>query len=768
MVGTSLKKNFLRGFKKNLIQLVSIIIMLTLGIAVFIGLDSTWRSLQEYVDNHYESDKMADLTIYSDPVNINYFEKLKETNGVYNYEESFNIVSEVSSLNESQLEVNFVNDKEINKYKIIDGKEKLNKDNCLLDKEFAKANNLNINDTIILKINEVEKEFIIDGLVQSSSYIYITSDATSVIPNHEQYGFVYIDLNNMEEFFYGKKLINRVDIKINKDKNIEKVKNEINDEFSEVVKGIVKNEEGLNYLAINQKIQQYKSIGSLFPIVFFAIVLLMTFTTMYRIINKERTTIGIFKSLGYSSRKILLHYSAYGLWISIIGIVLGTIIGWKVVPNFIWNFFEELFVFENKNIVLSYSQVIIISIISLVSTIIAISYVFLKTDKEKPAELLREKRDNSGKKVFIEKISFYWESRTPSQKLTIRQMLLNKVRILMTVIGVLGCTGLLLSALGIRDTVDNVAKSVYSKTYLFEEKLYLNTESLQDGILDDVYSNNDSFMQEMRLSVESNNKKKMSSVYILENNELIKFYDDDNEEIKLKENQLLITEKIADIYSLKIGDEVTLRLDNNNYLELTVSEISKINIGQGFYFLKETYENLGQTFKPNVILKSKVENGYDDSIINKTIITQNQEDDFLKSMKSTVSMSIMLILAAALLAIVVLYNLGVLNFSDRERDMATLSVLGFYEGELKKFLSVENIVMSLIGIVLGVPVGVLMHRKIFANAGMGDELDFTALIYGKSFIITIVFIIILVLVINFILTSKIKKIKMTEALKSVE
>lgn len=767
MVRTSLKKNFIRGFKKNIVQLLSIIIMLTLGIAVFIGLDSTWRSLQKYVDNHYEDDKIADLTIYSDPVEVNYFEKLNDIDGIYEYEESFNLVSEVSSLSESQLEVNFIDKKEINKYKLIDGKDNLNKESCLLDKNFADSNNLKVSDTLELKINGIVKEFTIEGLIQSSSYIYITPDATSVIPDHTKYGYIYIYIDNINDF-YGKKLVNRVNIRVNENEDVEKIRNKVDNEFKEVVQGVVKREEGLNYLAINQKVQQYKSIGSLFPIVFFAIVILMTFTTMYRIINKERLTIGILKSLGYSSRKILFHYCAYGLWISLIGIGLGTIIGWKIVPNFIWKFFEKLFVFESKNIVLSYKQVIIISIISLISTIAAISYVFIKTDKENPADLLREKRGISGKKVFIEKLSHYWNNRLPSEKLTIRQMLLNKVRILMTVIGVLGCTGLLLSALGIRDTVNNVAESVYSKTYLFKEKVYLNKGKLEDDIVNEVHSNDDCFMQEMKLSVESNSKKKMSSIYILENNNLIKFYDNNDNEIKLKENELLITEKIADIYSLSIGDKVKLRLDNENYIELTVSQISKINIGQGFYLLKETYENLEQTYEPNVILKSKISNVYDDNIIYKTVVTENQENDFVKSMESTISMSIMLILAAASLAIVVLYNLGVLNFADRERDMATLSVLGFYESELKKFLSVENVVMSFIGIILGIPVGILMHRKIFANAGMGDELDFTALIYRKSFIITIIFIIILVVVINFILTNKIKKIKMTEALKSVE
>lgn len=769
MVMSSLKKNFVRGFKKNSIQLVSIIIMLTLGIAVFIGLDSTWRSLQEYVDLHYTEDNMADITIYSDPVERDYFKDLNNVEGVLEYEESFQVVSEVASLKDKQLETNFIDKKEISKYKVIEGSDNLENGKCLLDKSFADSNGLKVNDLIKLKINEIEKEFSISGLIQSSAHIYLTPDATTVIPDHNKFGFVYINIKEAKTFFNGYTLVNKIDIKSNKDIEAEKIKSNIDSEFNTVIQGIAKREEGLNYLAINQKVQQYKSIGSLFPIIFFAIVILMTFTTMYRIINKERQTIGTLKSLGYSSKKILLHYCAYGVWISFIGIILGIIIGWKIVPNSIWSFFEELFVFESKNIVLSYKQVIIISIISFISTISAISYVFWKTDKEKPADLLRDKRGTNGKHIFIEKIHFYWDKRKPSQKLTLRQMLLNKVRILMTVMGVLGCTGLLLSALGIRDTVDNVAKSVYSETYLYKEKLYLNTEKIEENFINYVDSNkDDEFMQELRVSVESKEKKKISSMYIIEDNNLIKFYDGNKEKIQLNDNDLLITEKISEIYSLNIGDTVKFRLDKDNYIELDVTKITKINIGQGFYLTKGAFEKVGQKYKPNIILKGSNDTEYSNTIVNKSVVTEKQEADFIRSMKSTISMSIMLIMAAAILAIVALYNLGVLNFSDRERDMATLLVLGFYQSELRKFLSVENIILSLTGIVLGLPMGILMHRKIFASAGMGDELDFTALIYGKSFIIAVIFTITLVLLINIILSNKIKKIKMTEALKSVE
>jgi putative ABC transport system permease protein len=769
MVVTSLKKNFIRGIEKNITQLLSIIIMLTLGISVYIGLDSTWRSLESYVDNHYVDDNVEDIIIYSDLLPYNYFKDIKDIKGIKSYGEIFQVKSELPSFDGAELETNFISSSKISSYNILEGKDSLTDNHCVLDNSFAKANNIKVGNKIKLKINSIEKKFTVSGLAVSSTHIYLTPDSTTVIPNYKKFGFIYINIDNSKEFFSNKVLTNKVIIKKGLETDYQNIKSAIEEKYEQVIKGIATREETINYLATSQKIKQYKSIGKLFPVVFFIIVILMTFTTMYRIINKERQTIGILKSLGYSSRRILLHYMSYGIWISVVGIILGTLIGSKLIPAVIWKFFKELFVFESTSIVLSYSQVLIVACISILSTVFAIMYVFLKTDKEKPAQLLRDKISVQGKNILLENFKNYWSKKTASQKLTLRQMFLNKVRVIMTILGVLGCTALLLSALGIRDTVDNVAKSVYDKTYLYTEKLYIDSSKLDKKIYDQVEKDSASeFIEELRISVSSDSRKKMGAVNIIENNsKLIKFYYNDDE-VVLRDTDLLITEKASEIYGLEIEDKVRFRIANNNVQELKVTKIARINIGQGFYLTQSAWGDKGQNLVPTGILKGDTKSQYPENLITKTIVTKIQEGDFVKSMGSTISMSMMLIFAAAVLAIVVLYNLGVLNFSERERDLATLSVLGFFEKELKRFLSIENILLSITGIILGIPVGISMHKKIFESAGMGDELDFTAIIYNKSFAMTIAFTFLIVIVVNFLLGNRIKSIKMTEALKSVE
>lgn len=363
-----------------------------------------------------------------------------------------------------------------------------------------------------------------------------------------------------------------------------------------------------------------------------------------------------------------------------------------------------------------------------------------------------------------------WGKLRTSQKLIIRQIFNGKVRAVMTILGVIGCTALLLSALGIRDTINSVATSVYEKSYLYESKIYLDESKVTpEFIVEENKKKKNEFVEERGLFFMSDKRNKSGMLHVLENDsELIKIHNLKGEPIDLKTGDILITEKTAEIYSLKKGDTLRFNDTNGESIKLEINKIGILNIGQGVYLTQATWKNLKQNFSSTSIISSDKNVNYLESYSKKISKTEKQKEDFLSSMSSTLSMSMLLILAASLLLIVVLYNLGILNFGDRSRSLATLSVLGFKPFELKTFLSTENIILSIMGIVLGIPIGILLHKKIFVSAGMGDELDFTPVIEWKSYLITISFTIVLIILITIFLNRKIKKIKMVEALKSVE
>lgn len=772
MVSSALKKKFFRGIKGNFIQLISIILMLILGVAIYIGIDSTWRSLDEYKNSRYAEEDKADIEVVITPTSLIDFnsKNLDKIKHITSFETLFIGEATIKGFESRELLFNAVDKNfNLNQLSIVEGTFKLEGNYCVLDKSFADENNISIGDELTLEFNSLEKKFLVSGLAKSSSYIYLTPDSTTVIPNHKDYGFIYLNQEDFTYFTNDFQFINKIVIDVDKEENIDSVKASLEDEFKENIVSLLSYNETLNDLSINQKVEQYRTIGSLFPIIFFAIVILMSFTTMYRLINKERNIIGTMKSLGFGNFKILIHYLSYSIWTSIIGTAFGVLIGWKIIPVYIWNFFEELFIFDNPTIVLDLNQVMMIATISILSTCIATIFVFIKIVKENPASLLRDRNTVGGKKTLIERIPHFWKSLLTSQKLVIRQIFSGKIRALMTIIGVLGCTGLLLCALGIRDTINKVASSVYDETYQYEEKIYLNEDSLTDEFLQSVNEDEKSeLLEERMVFISTVLKNKSGIVHVIEDNsKYINFYENENR-INLKEKDVLITEKTSEIYGLQLGDTLQFRGENGESLSLKVSHIVTVNVGQGIYLTKSTWESLNQGFQPTNIITKKSNMNYPDIYVKKIIETHQQKEDFLNSMNSTLSMSMLLILAASLLLLVVLYNLGILNFADRERNLATLAVLGFKFSELKIFLSVENIILSILGILFGMPVGIVLHQRIFANAGMGDELDFTPIIDYKSYIFTIAFTIILIVCVTYILNKKINKIKMVEALKSVE
>lgn len=769
MVISPLKKMFLRSLKKNSIQLLSIALMLILGVAIYIGIDSTWRSLNDYVETNYRKENKADIEVLIKPTNKD-FSGLSESENINRLEEQFLIEGAIADSDGKEVLINGVDQEaKLNQYTIVKGKNLNKKNTVIIDKSFAEANHLDIGDKLTIEINSLEKEVSISGLAVSSSYIYITPDSTTVVPNHEDYGFIYMNKKDTKYFTQNNAMTNKLVIKVADGKNVETVKKEIEQKYEQEIISILESKETLNDLATSQKVQQYQSIGNLFPIIFFAIVILMSFTTMYRLINKERAIIGTMKALGYSSFKIITHYLFYGIWVSIIGVFFGVLIGWKVIPNYIWRFFNELFIFDHPEIVINGYQVAIITALSIFSTCVATLIVFYNVEKESPASLLREKSTTKGYNILLERIKPFWNGLKTSQKLTLRQMFRSKIRMSMTIIGVVGCTSLLLSALGIRDTINHVASSVYEKSYLYEEKAYVASDTDSRELYDKTRSNKEiEGLEERPYFILSNSKNKSGLIHVIEDNSsYIKFYDE-NKQVKLSEDRLLITKKTAEIFSLNKGDDIQFRNSAGNLVKLKVTDIAELSIGQGFYLTKSAWEKADQVFVPTSLVGENLKSTFSNDEMKKIVLTKNQENDFLGSMGSTLSMSILLILSASLLLTVVLYNLGTLNFSDRERDMATLSVLGFRFSELKKILSTENIILSLCGIIIGIPFGIKIHEKIFSNAGMGDELYFRPVIDRQSYLITIIFTIVLIIIVNYLSNKKINKIKMTEALKSVE
>lgn len=771
MVKSSLKRKGFRDIRGAAVQFLSIIIMLTLGVAVFIGLDSTWRSLEDYTSKISTDNNLADIQIFANSITDEDVRNVQALDGVQGVERRLSLQVTPADYPGAILELKGIESGKINTFSIHEGTVDLQQGDALLDLSFANANHIAVGDKIKLQVHQQEETFRIAGLVTSAAYIYTTSDATAVIPDHQQYGFIGVREQDTQIFSGQPEVYNEMLVTTTEDRDDESLKNEISVMLESKLISSVTQLETRNDMSVKQKVAQYQSIGNLFPFVFFAVVILMTFTTMIRLMNNQRQQIGLLKALGYSRRQITLHYITYGIWISIIGSVLGIIIGWKVIPYRVWDFFEELFVLPDATIVLYWPKVIAIIILAICSTVLATLYVCLRTEAEQPSALMRPKLTQNGSHIALERFETLWTRLSASRKLIVRQIFRNKIRLFMTIIGVLGCTALLLTALGMRDTINNVAVSVYEKTYLYQAKFYLEdgiseSDEAVKSVIDQGRA--EPILEALRV-LSSDSRTKMGMIHVLaDHSQFIHFNDSAGQRINLKPDGALITKKTADIYNLAVGDELKVRVAPDHVVTFNVAAISKINIGQGVYVSQQAWESQGLEFKPTALLSMDANIQLPAEKITRVVVTDGQSKDFMKSMNSTLSLSVMMIAAAAVLAFIVLYNLGILNFTERERDLATLLVLGFHPRELRSFVVFENIIFSMVGILIGIPAGFALHRMIFAKAGMGDELDFSAIILNQSVIISVVFTLVIALVVNMIMLTKVNKIHMVEALKSVE
>lgn len=769
MVKSSLKRKLVRDVQGAKIQFLSIIIMLTLGVAVFIGLDSTWRSLEEYTAAIGTENNLADIQVFAKNIEDEDIAKVRQLDEVESAERRLNLQVKIAELPEAKLELNGMESGEISTFTLREGTDELQKGEAMLDVSFARANHIAVGDFITLQLQERKATFQITGLCTSAAYIYTTSDATAVIPDHKQYGFIVVRSQDTMLITGQSELYNELLVTTTDHTDDEELKNKLSSLLDSKLIGSMTKLESRNDLSVKQKVAQYQSIGNLFPLVFFAVVILMTFTTMIRLMNNQRQQIGLLKAMGYTRTQISIHYISYGIWISIVGSALGIWMGWKIIPVRIWKFFEELFVLPDAPIVLYWPKVIMVIVLAISSTVLASLYVCLQTEREQPASLMRPKLAQNGSHIALERFESWWRRLSATSKLILRQMFRNKIRLFMTVLGVLGCMALLLTALGMRDTINNVADSAYGKTYLYETKNYLN-EGISENVTDSLqYQEQMEPILERKLILSSDSKTKMGMIHVLNSpSQFIHFFDLKGRQLNLKADSVLITQKTADLYNLQIGEKIYVRISAEQLVDFKVADITKINIGQGVYISREAWQAKGLTFTPTAILSGSGATALPKEIIAKAVDTKDQSREFMTSMNSTLSLTVMMIGAAAVLACIVLYNLGMLNLAERERDLATLLVLGFHPKELRGFVVIENIIFSLMGILIGIPVGFVLHRKIFANAGMGDELDFTAIISNKSIVLSILFTIIIALVVNLLVLSRVKKIRMVEALKSVE
>ncbi len=537
-------------------------------------------------------------------------------------------------------------------------------------------------------------------------------------------------------------------------------------------------EDNSGYTTFLESATKIDAIAAVFPLFFIAVAFLMCLNTMTRMIEEERTEIGIFTSLGISKYKIILSYTFYVTLATTIGILIGLSIGYTIIPQVLYNVYTNSFIIPSLKTYVNIPICIAIIVVCLLTMILVTIYAVNRNFKYAPATLLRPLSPKSGRKVLLEKINFIWKKISFSWKVTIRNLFRYKKRIIMTLIGISGCTALLLTGFGIKDSISKILDIQFNDIQTYDSMLILNEELTTSSpeitsFLESLNITNPLYTHLETLTFNANNKNIDCYAIAFEENDITNYFnltDVDEVPLTLSDNGAIVTQKIADLLDVSIGDTITLRDSNNEIYIIKISGISKNYINNYIYMSKDYYEVAFQDITYNTIITNINEQGnaiLESEYFSNIQYTQDSISmlqDIIDSMNNIV---FLIIAFSSFLAITVLYNLTTINISERIREIATLKVLGFNDHEISMYVYKETIILTIIGICIGIFLGLGLNYFVLTVAET-DEIIFIKDINYLSYIYTIIIMVIFTIVVQIITSFILKKINMIDSLKSVE
>ena len=844
----ALVKDSVKEIKNTFKRFLSILLMAFLGVGFFAGIRATSPDMVNTIDKYYKDQNVYDIQVLStlglttDDINeISKIDNIQHVCGTYETDGRIDIENK-------EVITKVITIEDVNKPILIDGRLPENANECVVEKSFLKVNKKNIGDIIQIQIEESTKdngdkesylknsELTIVGTVQSplyisrdkgtsklgagkiDYYIYIPKENINVT---EIYTSIYIKIANTDKYVTSSKEYE--DYIETVKNNIEKIKEERQNARKEQLVGIAEQkiteaENELNskkqeadekisyikepkwyildrnsnagYVSFIQDTKSIANIGKVFPIVFFIVATLISLTSMTRMVEEQRMQIGTLKALGYNQIQIMGKYIIYASLACIIGSIMGMCVGFVTLPAIIWNMYMMMYQMT-CDISLDFNWkyggigLILISICIIGATI----YSSLKELKSSPAQLMRPKAPKAGNRVLLERITIIWKHLNFSQKVTIRNIFRYKKRVLMTIIGILGCTSLIVTGFGLKDSIKAILPNQFENVFNYDMQINIKDEieeQEREQFISKLQNKEEinKIVETYMTSAQAINGNVEEDVQIIIPKDsfegLINIRDAKTKEnMELKDDKIYLTDKAAQLLNVKEGDVITLKDNNDIEYKVQISDVVENYVSHYMYMSKATYEKIcGQKYETNVILTQNVDltteqedklatdimNQEETSTLTRTSTIMQTLDDMFKSLDFVV---LILIISAGLLAFVVLYNLANINISERIRELATIKVLGFYDNEVYNYIGKETMILTAIGILLGLIGGYCLNYFIMGTCEI-NILRFSKIIHPLSYIYAIVITAMFTIIVNIATYFSLKKINMIESLKSVE
>lgn len=759
-----LKKKMFRDIKNNLSQFITIFLMVAIGVMAYFGIEAYMSGMQETADKFYTENNLQDLNVVGTNFTESDLKKIKSIDNVKDAERKLSITGITND--DKTLLLNFIEENNISKFYVKDGEKfDKNKSGVWLDEFYAKENNISVGDKILIKYDSFSKEEVVLGLINVPDHIYDTKDSSELYPNRKEFGFAYLSINELPKEY---QVYNYVMVDVDNKDNVLSVKENI-EKSVESALGVIKIEDTASYKTYQGEVDEGKTYIGVFSGLFLFIAMLSVITTMNRVIKNERIEIGTLKALGFSNSKVLFHYIGYGFWISLFAAIAGLLLGYFFIGNVFISLEMSFFEVPNGHPVVKFSGFILaLFVVLLVSFITYLSSKSIL--KENPAESLRKKMPKVKKnslnlttKGFLKNLSF-------SSKWNIRDMLRNKMRTIMGVVGVASSCMLIVCALGMLNSMNYFIDLQFEKIYNFDYKLNL-MENLSDEELESiesVYGNESS--KSYGIEIKNEDGKESNNLFVTDASDYIRFVDNKYNFIKLDNDEgVYITYKLAKNENKKIGDTITWHIyGSDTYYTSKIVGLNKDPQNQNLSATRKYLESLGIKYTPDSIYTNKdlkdVSNIKNVTVIQDKDALKESMDSMLSMMKTMLTLIIGI---AAVLGIIIIYNLGILSFTEKEYQFATLKVLGFSDKKIKGIFIKQNNWIAIMSIIIGLPLGYYLTDWLFKTA-IEEHYDFSANIKPLTYIIALIGTFVISYLVSKFLARKVNKIDMVSSLKGNE
>ncbi len=741
-------------------QFSSMIIMIAIGVGVFLGFNIEWKSIEVDTASFFENTAYADFRLYSETgFSEADLEAVQKINGVDAATRYLSVNVDIKGTKKS-LALNVSENYTVSTMLVMEGAAYDEKsDGIWLSDKFAEENGISLGDSLTMTYKGAEIEGEIVGLIKSGENMICVADENQLMPDYESFGFSYISPEKLKKAlgiaFYPQ-------MNVRSDMEKEKLEEAVKKAIGRTVL-VTSKDEHYSYAGAKSEAEEGKTMGSILPVLFLAIAVLTMVTTMHRIAANEKVQIGTLKALGFRDRRILWHYTSYGFVIGLVGTVLGVILGYGVAaliisPN---GMMATYFDIPDWSLVMPAVCWPILILTVLLLTLISFLSV-KKMLKGTAADALRPYVPKAVKKSVLEKLPF-WEKLSFGTKWNVRDILRHKSRSAMTLIGVIGCMLLLVGGLGMKDTMENFMAVLNEDISNYATKINLS-ESAQNGEAKELAEKvNGDWLASSGISYEG--KTVSLEIYHADNHK-IRFVDEGNALMELGDDGVYLCLRLAD--TAKIGDIVefspygsgeTYRVTVAGYLRsimtecIVMTDVYAERVGVPYHISSIYTDEISENIENSALISGK----QDKKMIMETY------DSFMEIMNLMV---LIFVLAAVILGVVVLYNLGVMSYVERSRELATLKVLGFRDRHIGRLLISQNIWLTVIGVLIGLPAGVGVLYALITSLVSEYELSLTlgVLTYSVSILLTFG----VSLAVSRMVAGKNRKIDMVEALKGAE